>query len=275
MPLHFVEGADAIHRGGSLVARQFFQLAPEVRAHRCFDFLDGRPAPARERLRLAYYREDAGHVRRRGDRALVTKPPQTTGRIPPAGREIHHPVRTHFDVGDIEGLAVHEFRAIGPCGIRGATRRQRRVEQASARPVGLEQVVEKFTRVGVTRIELDTDGRSAADVARRRQGVDVVRGVLAGAVSISVVPVQDLMRRANFTVPRHIDVPLHVAVEEERLAGQVVAEVVGVAITAGEHVELLRLRAPVEDRAVRSLAGADAEVGEVGQKLSVLVLQHR
>ena len=69
------------------------------------------------------------------------------------------------------------------------------------------------------------------------------------------------------------DVPLHVAVEEERFAGEVVGEVVRVAIAAREDAELLRRRIPVEDRAVRAFARALAEVREVRQELRVLVLE--
>ncbi len=170
---------------------------------------------------------------------------------------------------------MHELGAVAASRVGRSARRQRRVEEAAARPVGLEQVVEELSRIGIARVKLDADRRAAAEITRRRQRVDVVGRVLSRSVAISVVAVEDLVHRAHLAVPRQADVPLHVAVEEECLTSEVIGKVVRVSVPPGEDSELLRVRHPVEDGAVRALARALAEVGEVGQELRVLVPEDR
>ena len=158
--LHLVDGACPIQAGCRGVARELFEFTTEVRAPGVYcglDLLDRRPTPAREWLRLTHDGENASHVWRWRDRARVAEAPESAGRAPPAGREIHHSVGADFDVGDVERLAMDELGAIGARRVGRAARRQRCIEQPPARPVGLEDVVEELPGVGVARVELDAD----------------------------------------------------------------------------------------------------------------------
>ena len=90
-----------------------------------------------KRLRLAYDREDPGHVRRRRDGALVTKrqTPPVVFR-PPVVKYII-PSGPDFGVGDVERLAVHELRAIGRARCRSRPRASapcRAAGRATSRP---------------------------------------------------------------------------------------------------------------------------------------------
>ncbi len=158
---------------------------------------------------------------------------------------------------------MHQLGAGGGRDVAGAFARQGRVEQAAARPVGLEQRVAHRRRVGVRLVELDPDRRSAADVAQRRQAVVGPRRQLAGAVPVAVVAAGHDVHRADVAIPRHPDVPLHVAVEGEQLAVQVEGVVVGIAEGAGDDGEALRRRVDAMDGAVGADFGARPEAAAV------------
>ena len=156
----------------SRVRASFSSSARERRAHRRLHALDRRPAPARERLRLADDGEDAGHVRLRGLRAGPAHFVEAALSGVAARREVDVAVRPDLEIGDRHRLAVHELGEIFAAAIRRARRRQRRVEQAAARPVGLEQVVEERRR------DTRSSGRS-----RRRPAIRGAGARSAGSTS--------------------------------------------------------------------------------------------
>ncbi len=158
---------------------------------------------------------------------------------------------------------MHQLGAIGRRRVARALARQRRVEQAAARPVGFEQRVVHRRRVGPRLVELDPDRRSAADVAQRRQAVVGPGRQLAGAVAVAVVAAGHDVHGADVAVPRHPDVPLHVAVEREQLALEIEGVVVGVAEGAGDDREALRHGIDAVHGAVRADLGARAEAPPV------------
>ena len=85
------------------------------------------------------------------------------------------------------------------------------------------------------------------------------------------------MHGSDFAIPRQVDVPLHVGVERERLAG----EIVGVVVRVAEAAELQRVRRAVvfdpEQRAPGSHAagGVPARIHVAVEKLRLLVALQR
>src|SRR4029453_17842260 len=124
-------------------SRQLFQLAVESRPHRRLCLLDRVPTPTGERLRLPDDGKSARHVGLRRLRAGPTDFVEPTLSRSSAGREVDVAVGANLEVGDRHRLAMYELSEILTTGVGRAGRGQRRIEQAAAGPVGLEQVVEK------------------------------------------------------------------------------------------------------------------------------------
>lgn len=115
-------------------------------------------APARERLRLPDHGQDP-------PRLLMTEEPLPEGRsvadpvesalcLAPAGGEVDEAVRAHFQIRDIEGLALNEPVNARSGRVGGSVAGKARNQNPPARPVRFEQRVAVARGIHVVLVEL-------------------------------------------------------------------------------------------------------------------------
>src|SRR5436309_6313374 len=130
-------------------------------------------------------------------------------------------------------------------------------DNAAVRPIHYVKRLLVFRRIFRAGAEFHACRRADPDVERGRQAVRIPVRPFGGAFAKTVIAAVDDVIDANGPIPRRAPVPFHVAVEAKPFAVWTEIDVVGVAETGGEQLNVLAVGIQARDETSgRFFAGA-------------------